>query len=221
VPGINLIKVLRDYNSPWWGKGGPEGVGELMENCGGALGVYHSSNNYANQEYPSRKKEAEKDVHLLSRRLARLGGPKIDPALVVPVACYQDFRPGNVIVTEDNILAIIDPPYLQESRTIHRDVANFIYQMRRDLVIYNKNMPSALKSKYLGNFTRRFLTGYALTGPRDLHDQPHLRIIWAYNTLHNLQFARKRWGHRSYAESAMYVRWFVRDLARLRLNRFD
>jgi hypothetical protein len=150
---------------------------------------------------------AKRDVYDVARRLRirsstidRLMG-QVDPQLRLG-RTYGDFGPGNLLGTVDGELYLLDPPVNPPHALIHRDLANFIFELRRQLAGRGFTPHEPVPDRFPGLLSE-FLAGYSGTDhPLDDHD---MGLIALFESRRALGMARKRFPGR-----LGDVSWFIR-----------
>jgi hypothetical protein len=124
---------------------------------------------------------------------------------------FGDFGPGNLHGTSEGDLYLLDPPDQPETALIHKDVANFIFELRRQLAGrgYTRSRPitgvfDQLRSAFIG--------GYSASWPEGPLGSGDEALIALFELRRTAGMARKRFPGR-FGDAA----WFARSaLARRR-----
>ena len=134
VDGDDLVSMMRQPNHRMWDNN-HELLGKWMGTAGAIVSAYHAAN---------RCTDADQQSNALSdtRAAARcLGVPKggisqiletVDPTTQC-VDAFGDLGPGNLFGCTDESLYLLDPPTQTLPRLVHRDIGNFLFELRRQL----------------------------------------------------------------------------------------
>lgn len=185
VEGTDVISILRQPEHAAWAE-----MGSWMNRTGEMLAVYHQR--HRAESTPA----AVDDARALAARLRVDRGAfertltGIDPERRT-ARSFGDIGPGNLHGGSDGDLYLLDPPAESNPALVHRDLGNFIFELRRQLAGrgYTRSRPVE------GQFERlrsAFLDGYSLRchgGPLTSADEA---LIALYETRRALGMARKR-----------------------------
>ncbi len=88
---------------------------------------------------------------------------------------FGDIGPGNLLGTEDGDLYLLDPPELTTPALVHRDLGNFVFELRRQLAGrgYTRSRPvegrfESLRSAFLDGYSQRSHGGALTDADRSL-----------------------------------------------------
>lgn len=218
VEGLDLVSVLRDPGNSAWRDGGLL-LRKWMVNAGEMLAAYHR----AGSPCSSKEIEASRASVIDHARLVRLPASQITRIMAHAdqcdpyVSCFGDFGPGNLLGTRRGDLYLLDPPHRRVPDLIHRDMGNFLFQMRRQLAGHGYTTSRPVRHRFPA-LRSAFLEGYANAsthGPLFWEDHA---LIALFELRRAVGLARKRWPARPrdsawFAGSVLARRW---ELARLR-----
>lgn len=212
VEAADLVSILRQPDHPAWNSS----VATWMEIAGRMLAAYHA----AHLPPPLADiSNAGEEARILAIRY-RLDEAFVDRILNEAdwrhrcARSFGDFGPGNLLGTSEGALYLIDPPDVSPTALIHRDLGNFIFELRRQLAGrgFTRSRP------VIGRFDQlrsAFIGGYSSVR----HDQPLNVSDEALISLFELRraagMARKRFPNRPgdavwFARSAMARRREIR-----------
>lgn len=200
VEGTDLVSILRQPDHAAW-----TNLPEWMERAGGMLAAYHAR--HAATESAA---AAGSEVRALAKRF-RVGRTFDNVDWNGRIAgSYGDYGPGNLHVASDGNLYLFDPPVAPDPAPVHRDLANFVFELRRQLAGRGFT-PSPPVPGHFDGLRHTFLQGYSETqgSPLDANDQS---LIALFELRRAAGMARKRFPRRP-SDAA----WFARSvLARRR-----
>jgi hypothetical protein len=104
---------------------------------------------------------------------------------------YGDFGPGNLHGAADGALYLLDPPVESHTSVIHRDLANFLFETRRQLAGrgYTRSEKADIRFE---EFRRGFLSGYLETSPGLAFNRPDEALIALFEAKRGAAMAMKR-----------------------------
>jgi hypothetical protein len=211
VESLDVVSILRQPEHEAWKSGD---LIRWMERAGAMLAAYH--------QMPAGGslgdiQEAELEVRQLARKL-RVKARVVDEMLTLANwrsrsrRRYGDFGPGNLQGAPDGTLYLLDPPEQSHVSVIHRDIANFLFEMRRQLAGRGFT-PSAPVRGWFPDLRDRFLHGYVKASP-GLSFGPSDEALFAlFEVKRAAALAGKRFPKRA-GDSA----WFARLALRRRLD---
>ena len=205
VPGEDLSRKLSRRPSYLSSE-----VADAIEQCGYALGVFHSDGLIESVDIEELQARL---VKMARRILVSSDFVKSFDLTGLVSRRYGDFAPYNVRVTEEGAVCVLDQPSTRAVAPIHRDVSYFLYRVERRLHQCEDADPAELK-RVQRRLQRIFLSAYAETGPRPL-DSPDDEALMALYAAHkNLRTARKRLQQRKYSDAPRFVAMALRERKR-------
>lgn len=181
VTGTDLVTIIREPGRVEW-----DHMEDWMAAAGAMIGAYHRAN-------PADADESE----ILGE--ARVAATRMRlPASVVPTlidqmdvpgstfASYGDFGPGNLIGTSEGAVFLIDPPVDPPPALFHRDLGNFLFELRRQLAGHGYTRSRPVPGRF-ESLRRAFLEGYS--GALSRADE---RMVALFEMRRALGMARKR-----------------------------
>ena len=158
VDGTDLVSILRQPDHPAWSHHVPI----WMENAGRMLAAFHARHLTPPLQDIS---TAGEEARFLAARY------RIDDAVVDRILnqvdwrhrcarSFGDFGPGNLLGTPEGGLYLLDPPNVSPTALIHRDLANFVFELRRQLAGrgFTRSRPvtgrfEELRSSFIGGYS--------------------------------------------------------------------
>lgn len=204
VEGIDLVSVLRQTDHPAWRDDGRR-LRTWLAQVGRVLASYHDSGpspmpgdvtrGLADLEAVARKARVDTRRRAALRR--DIDGVSRHGRL------YGDFGPGNLEASTGGILYVLDPPEEAKSGMVHRDLGNFLFELRRQLAGrgYTRSAP---RRGRLPALRRAFLDGYSSAASGGPLTDADLAAVDLYEFRRAIGMARKRWPRRP-SDSA----WFL------------
>jgi hypothetical protein len=209
VESDDLVSLLREPEHDAWKSGN---LATWVEAAGSALAAYHA--------------QPVGDIEPAAEEVRRVGArTRVDADEIERVLTaadwrararrrYGDFGPGNFQGAPDGTLYLLDPPDQVEISVAHRDIANFLFETRRQLAGRGYTRSAPVKGRFPG-LRDRFLAGYGMEPtPGDA------ALIALFEVRRASAMARKRFPKRS-GDAAWFARLALarsRDLKRA-LNR--
>ncbi|MGA7228891.1 MAG: hypothetical protein WBZ45_11860 [Acidimicrobiia bacterium] len=163
LPGDDVVSILRRPTDPAWTSGA---MLDWMEWAGTMLAAYHLQTEAPTQD---ERASARREAQNLAGKL-RIKREAVDRLLAgiddvgLTRRRFGDFGPGNLQGTPDGSLYLLDPPDTREVSLIHRDIANFIFELRRQLAGHGFTRYPPVKGRF-EDFRRRFVSGYLKNWP--------------------------------------------------------
>jgi hypothetical protein len=158
VEGTDLVSMLRQPDHPAWTAEVPAWMGQ----AGAMLAAFHARHLTPPREDIS---TAGEEARALARRF------RIDDAALERILnqvdwrhrcarSFGDFGPGNLLGAQDGRLYLLDPPDQPPTALIHRDLANFVFELRRQLAGrgFTRSRPvtghfEQLRSAFMGGYS--------------------------------------------------------------------
>ena len=103
---------------------------------------------------------------------------------------FGDIGPGNLHVTPTGEIYLVDPPVETSLALIHRDLGNFVFELRRQLAGRGYTRTSPIRGRF-DHLSSTFLDGYIEQSGRDLGAADHA-LIALFEARRALGMARKR-----------------------------
>jgi hypothetical protein len=202
LEGIDLVTILRDPEHPAWASD----VADWIGGAGEVLAGYHSSH-----QAPESAPNAREQTANVARRL------RVDLAFdrvqwsERTARSFGDFGPGNLhVVTASGEVALLDPPPDPVPAVVHRDLGNFLFELRRQLAGRGYTRTAPVNGRF-DALRARFLQGYSSRQAIPLTPADEA-LISLFEARRDLGMARKRLPQR--VGDSM---WFARSaLARRR-----
>ena len=206
IEGTELAKVLRQPDHPSWES--PGVIRSWMKSAGAALAVFH--------DYGPTGSRSEADaIADLARTLSRYGlsrGRKAslldyatDPGVLVPR--FRDFASSNLLGQPDGRVVVLDPPVDLELAARHRDIANFLFNVQRNLAGFNpaaRHAPDPARGKPVRH---DFLAGYESQSGFEVEAGRGGALLAMYESVLALAMARRiAAGHPGY-KPGFRLRW--------------
>jgi hypothetical protein len=156
VEGTDLVTLLRDPDRPEW---------DYMPGWMGAAGAMLAAFHHANPARGVEEGEVLLEVEMAARKV-RLR-PEVVRSLLDGVdvpgftfASYGDFGPGNLIGATSGDVFLIDPPVDPAPALAHRDLGNFLFELRRQLAGRGYTRSSPVAGRF-DSLRQAFLDGYS------------------------------------------------------------
>jgi hypothetical protein len=199
VEGEDLVSIMRRPEDPAW-----RWMADWMNRAGAMLAAYHLS---SAPPGTSAIEEAKEDARDAARHVrARVGiVDQLARNVDIEFRCrpsYGDFGPGNLLGTPQGELYLLDPPVGPPYALVHRDLGNFVFELRRQLAGRGFTPHPPLHGRF-PQLHSSFLTGYSEAG-EPLNEQD-LGLITLFESRRALGMARKRFPGR-----LGDVGWFAR-----------
>jgi hypothetical protein len=217
VEGSDLVSILRDPTHQAW-EADRRILRTWMVSAGAMLAAYHGAGDPCSHE---EIEAAGADLVDLARRMLvrRSSITRVLAAADWRHRCaglFGDFGPGNLLGAPDGDLYLLDPPDRRISALIHRDIANFIFEMRRQLAGRGFTSSRPVRRAF-PELRSLFISGYAGASARGVLNQDDEALIALFELRRAGGMARKRWPGRPrdsawFAGSALVRRL---ELARL------
>lgn len=187
IDGEDLVSIARRPDDPAWDAWMPD----WMTRAGAMIAAYHRSYEPPDSDDMARAteeaREAARRLRLRTQHVDRLMAG-VDLGLLCRPA-YGDFGPGNLLGTANGDLYLLDPPVNPPYALIHRDLANFVFELRRQLAGHGFTRHPPVKGRFSELLTN-FLAGYSNAdhplGHRDLG------LMSLFEARRALGMARKR-----------------------------
>jgi len=218
VEGSDLVSILRDPTDPAW-EVDRSILRSWMVSAGAMLAAYHESGDPCSHE---EIEAAGANVLHLARQMlvSKSSIMRVMSAADWRHRCaglFGDFGPGNLLGASDGDLFLLDPPYRRRADLIHRDIANFTFEMRRQLAGHGYTSSRPVRRRF-PEMRSSFLSGYAGASNHGGLDRDDEALIALFELRRAGGMARKRWPGRPrdsawFAGSALVRRL---ELARLR-----
>lgn len=210
VGGTDVVTLLRDPQRPEW-----ESMTIWMRAAGAMLAAYHAAN-------PSTPDVDLGDVVDTARRM-RIRGDVVHSIVERAkgskrcAAMYGDFGPGNLIGVLGGPVYLIDPPVSPAPAPIHRDLGNFMFELRRQLAGHGHTRTRPVRGRF-STLREALIAGYSEQSGRALEPADE-SLIAMYEMRRAAGMARKRLFSRPlesvwFARSAVARRREALDLAR-------
>ena len=207
VEGTDLVTLLRAPNREEWAH-----IGRWIRMAGGMLAAYHSSH----PTPPSADMAPAGDEVRDAGRRMRLPAQLMDHVLNEIdwrrrcALSFGDFGPGNLLGTAEGDVYLLDPPDHPSIALIHKDIGNFMFEMRRQLAGHGYTRTRPVRGRF-HELRAGFLEGYSEWSGRAI-DSCDEGLIAIFEIRRASGMARKRFPTRL-PDSA----WFARSaLARRR-----
>ena len=196
LEGADVVSILRQPDHPAW----RENIVTWMRTAGAMLSAFHT-------QHPADGSDAAStEVRELAVRF-RIGRTFDGVDWQGRTAgSYGDFGPGNLHAAVDGDLYLLDPPLATDASPVHRDLGNFIFELRRQLDGRGYT-PSPPLSGHFDRLCDSFLQGYSDAWGSTL-DDTDLALIALFELRRAAGMARKRFPRRPgdalwFARSAM------------------
>ncbi len=164
VSGTDLVTLLRDDGRHEWAH-----MGSWMHCAGAMLAAYHRPH-----VEPSASDDSADEVRATGRQM-RIPAPRIDRLLERVdrrggrARTFGDFGPGILLGTADGHLYLLDPPERPSTNLIHKDIGNFMFEMRRQLAGHGFTRSQPVRGRF-HELRARFLEGYSDGSGRGVDD---------------------------------------------------
>ena len=193
VEGLDMVSILRQPAHPAW-------KGELeswMGRAGAMLAIFHRRHHTQPRDDISAAANEARD---LAQRL-RLDASVVELLLELVdwrhrcSGSFGDFGPGNLHATPEGRLYLLDPPDAPVTALIHRDLANFLFELRRQLAGRGFTRHRAIPG-HIDRFRRAFLDGYSAHHQEGSLAAPDEGLIALFEMRRSVGMARKRFPRR-------------------------
>ena len=201
VEGTDVITILRDAGRPEWGS-----MSAWMRATGAMLATFHQANP---ADATSSTEDRIADLIDACRRM-RVGDDVVTGILERAqwrqrcAAAYEDFGPGNLIGVTGGPVYLIDPPVDPITAPVHRDLGNFVFELRRQLAGHGYTRSEPVPGRFDG-LRSSLLDGYSERAG-DRLDADDEALIALYEMRRAAGMARKRLTQRP-----MEALWFARS----------
>ena len=134
VDGDDLVSMMRQPNHRMWDND-HELLGKWVATAGAIVSAYHVANRCTDADQQS---NAFIDTRAAARRLGVVKGrisqliDTVNPTTQC-VDAFGDLGPGNLLGCTDESLYLLEPPTQTLPRLVHRDIGNFLFELRRQL----------------------------------------------------------------------------------------
>ncbi len=184
LEGSDVVTILRDPHADAF-KGR---VDDWVSRAGAMLAAYHTTHPASHAV-----ESARDDVAALARRVGVGREFEIDWEERV-AKCFGDFGPSNLHATASGDLYLLDPPLSPGPAVVHRDLANFLFELRRQVAGRGFTRTEPLPGSF-ELLRAELLRGYAMARgmPFDAEDEA---LIALFETRRALGMARKRFPRR-------------------------
>jgi hypothetical protein len=158
VEGEDLISIMRRPHDDAWSRGL---IAQWMQWAGVMLARYHLESDPAT---PVELERSTKELAQISSKL-RISETRFDSMLTrvdlgrASRRRYGDFGPGNLHGAPDGALYLLDPPGTRSVSVLHRDIANFLFELRRQLAGHGFTRYPPIKGQF-ESLRAQFLSGY-------------------------------------------------------------
>jgi hypothetical protein len=187
VEGEDLVSVLRRPDHPGW-----RHMSSWMESAGRLLAAFHAQD--ATSVDPTR---GMSEITALASRY-RIHVPSeagIGEGLTGrSVPLYGDIGPGNLLGSPHGALHLLDPPVDPKNGLPHRDLANFIFETRRQLAGRGYTRSRPVKGRF-DRLRAAFIEGYSAQSGQPI-GQIDEALIAVYELRRSAGMARKRFPRR-------------------------
>jgi hypothetical protein len=163
VGGDDVVTILRRHDDVAWTSGH---MVDWMEWAGSMLAAYHRQTGPATE---LERGDARRETHDVAAKL-RVKREVLDHLTAgldwatMAKRRFGDFGPGNLQGTPEGSLYLLDPPEKRNVSLIHRDVANFLFELRRQLAGHGFTRHPAIPGRF-DEFRMRFISGYLRGSP--------------------------------------------------------
>jgi hypothetical protein len=196
VAGLDLVSILRDPSHRAWGSD-QSLLRAWIGGAGGMLAAYHRSGGPC---LPDELEVAGGEVLELARRM-RIRSSSISRIMAGVdwrhrcAGLFRDFGPGNFIGAPDGTLYLLDPPDGREPGLIHRDIGNFLFEMRRQLAGHGYTNSRPVRGRFT-ELRTAFLDGYVAESAHGGFGGDDEALIALFELRRAAGMARKRWPER-------------------------
>lgn len=208
VEGVDLVSILRVPDHSAW-----QDEARVLRGWMTQAGIMLASFQARVDADSTGVETARHDVIEVARKL----GVSIDRVLAdVDLATrtgrvFGDYGPGNFHAAPGRVLYLLDPPEKTVPGPVHRDLANFLFELRRQLAGRGYTRSRPVRGRYQG-MREAFLDGYSSEWRGGRLDASDLALIDLYELRRARGMARKRWPDRPgdalwFAGSALRRRW--------------
>jgi hypothetical protein len=185
VEGTDVVSILRQPEHEAWGD-----LGSWMIKTGQMLAVYHERHRAHSTA------AVVDDARELAARF-RIDRRSIEGTLAKidrdqrSARSFGDIGPGNLHGASNGDLYLLDPPAESSLALVHRDLGNFVFELRRQLAGRGYTRSRPVK----GHFERlrsAFLEGYSLQSHGGPLTRPDEALIALFEARRAMGMARKR-----------------------------
>ena len=203
VDGTDVVSIIRDPKRREW-----ESMESWMRAAGAMLAGFHQATSAPSES-------SADDVLAVARRM------RIEDTVTHQIleqahwngrsaAVYGDFGPGNLIGALDGTVYLIDPPVDPALGPVHRDLGNFVFELRRQLAGHGHTRTDPVPGRF-ESLQRAVMAGYSERAGTAF-GQGDLALVGLYEMRRAAGMARKRLADRPFEAV-----WFARlALARRR-----
>ncbi len=176
VEGADVVSILRTPDTANWS----QRITDSMESAGSILAAYHGAHSMP-------VTEVDEAAQLAARfRIDRTFDPGRESAI-----SFGDFGPGNLHLTPDDTLYLLDPPVAPNRARIHRDLGNFLFELRRQLAGRGFTASSPVPGHF-EPLSTAFLRGYEEQRDGPPFDSEDRALIALFELRRSAGMARKR-----------------------------
>ncbi len=159
VEGLDLVSVLRTPTH-WAWQGNGAILSACMADAGAMLAAFHDTE----PEEPPGFMPTDAEARAIAARVKAskqiaIALDSIDLGSRFRLS-FGDYGPGNLHLTEDRLLYVLDAPESPEHALIHRDQAHFLFETRRQLAGHGYTRTAPVTGQY-GRLASAFLNGYS------------------------------------------------------------
>ena len=188
VEGTDLVTLLRDESRAEW-----EWMERWMRTTGAMIASFHDAHRPPLESDLTGLAEAARHM---ARRI-RIAGAVVDGLLDHAgwqdrcSASYGDFGPGNLLGDRDGKLYLLDPPIYPELALAHKDLGNFIFELRRQLAGHGFTRSRPVEGHF-DDLRASFIDGYSERSGGGPLAPADLGLIALYEMRRAMGLARKR-----------------------------
>ncbi|MFV2069775.1 MAG: hypothetical protein ACC645_22645 [Pirellulales bacterium] len=212
VEGVDLVDILQDASHAAWQH--DDTILGVANAAGAALAVFHRS------VVPGRHSDHPRTTDSTKRLSRRLVLPPATTSILATEAGrasamgrrYGDFGPGNIRLSTSGNVYVLDPPTKTTSSLVHRDIAYFEFQVKKNLAGRGTAKSSDSNSYIEGQLRTAFLTGYGTESSFDPNRDQARALVAAYQAAYAVGMARKRVRQRRWQDAS----WAIASAASLR-----
>ena len=197
VDGVDIVTMMRASDNQVWDDDHAQ-LSLWMLRAGVALAAFH--------EDKRRKSDVDLDLAMSDvTRLAdrfRISASHTTGLLEAAewrdkcVASYGDFGPGNLLGTSDGLLYLLDPPTDPPPAILHRDIGNFLFELRRQFAGRGYTRAPVMRDAFAA-LRSDFLAGYSSHGSRRSLGDADDALIALFEMARAAGMARKRFPGRT------------------------
>ena len=205
IEGTELAEVAGQPDHEFWDT--PEVISGWVGSAAEALATFHDHG-------PTGHAVEEAAIAVLSEKLRRyrlsavrrkdLLDYAMGPRVVAPR--YQDFGPGNLLGLQDGGIAVLDPPLELDLAPRHRDLAHFLFLIRRDLAGIDVDTRRTVGPERGMGIRRDFLASYEANSGFPVEDGRGKALLAMYESFEAFGVARRIAAGRDYLPRS-WSRW--------------